>query len=118
MVPLAQSGGGGEFSRVMLTGSQIAAARKLAGIKTQADLAVLADVSEPTIARAEAKGAEIPGMNTAAMAAIIRALEGAGVQFFTKDGGTLAGGVGMRLIEAPAAASGGAGVRLKEKGGE
>ncbi|TWA71945.1 Xre family transcriptional regulator [Azospirillum baldaniorum] len=81
----------------MLTGRQIAAARKLAGIKTQAELAELAGVSEPAIARAEAKGAQIPGMNTTNMAAIILALEARGVEFFTKEGNSLAGGVGMRL---------------------
>jgi DNA-binding XRE family transcriptional regulator len=80
---------------VMLTGNQIAAARRLAGFRTQADLATAAGVSRPTVERAEGAKAAIPGMGTAAMEAIVRALEAAGVQFYL-EGGSLAGGVGMR----------------------
>lgn len=81
---------------VMLTGNQIAAARRLAGYRTQAELAAAAEVSRPTVERAERFGDEIPGMNTEIMVRIVRALERAGIEFYL-DGGTLAGGVGLRL---------------------
>jgi transcriptional regulator with XRE-family HTH domain len=82
-------------SPVMLTGDQIAAARRLAGIRTQADLATAAGVSRPTVERAERAKGEIPGMGTGAMRKIIQALEAAGVTFHL-EGGSLAGNVGMR----------------------
>jgi len=81
----------------MLTGDQIAAARRLAGIRSQAELAVAAGVSRPTVERAEAARALIPSMNCDAMARIIRALEGAGVVFYLRPGDGLAGGVGMHV---------------------
>ena len=81
---------------VMLTGDQIAAARRLAGYRTQADLAAAAGVSRPTVERAEGAKGVIPGMGTAAMAAIVRAIEARGVEFYL-DGASLAGGIGMRL---------------------
>ena len=81
----------------MLTGDQIAAARRLAGIRSQAELAVAAGVSRPTVERAEAARALIPSMNCDAMARIVRALEAAGVLFHLREGDPLAGGVGMRL---------------------
>jgi len=80
----------------MLTGDQIAAARRLAGMRSQAELGVAAGVSRPTIERAEAARALVPSMNCEAMAKIIRALEAAGVVFFLRAGDSLAGGVGMR----------------------
>jgi transcriptional regulator with XRE-family HTH domain len=81
----------------MLTGDQIAAARRLAGIRSQAELALAAGISRPTVERAEAARALIPSMNCDAMARIVRALEAAGVEFFLRPGETLAGGVAMRL---------------------
>ena len=81
----------------MLTGDQIAGARRLAGIRSQAELAVAAGVSRPTVERAEAARSLIPSMNCDAMARIIRALEAAGVVFFLRAGDGLAGGVGMRV---------------------
>ena len=81
----------------MLTGDQVAAGRRLAGIRSQADLAALAGVSRPTVERAEAARALIPSMNCEAMVRIIRALESKGVVFYLSAGQTLAGGVGMRL---------------------
>lgn len=72
---------------VMLTGDQIAAARRLAGIRTQADLATAAGVSRPTVERAEAVRGAIPAMGTTAMGKIVRALESSGVQFVMSDGG-------------------------------
>ena len=82
---------------VMLTGDQIAAARRLAGYRTQADLAAAAGVSRPTVERAEGAKGVIPGMGTAAMAAIVRAIEARGVEFYLDGGASLAGGIGMRL---------------------
>lgn len=84
-------------SSVMLTGDQIAAARRLAGFRTQADLAEAAGVSRPTVERAEGAKGAVPGMGTAAMSAIVRALEGAGVEFHLDRGASLVGGVGMRV---------------------
>jgi transcriptional regulator with XRE-family HTH domain len=81
----------------MLTGDQIAAGRRLAGIRSQAELAVAAGVSRPTIERAEAARGLVPSMNAEALARIVRALEAAGVEFYLQSGATLAGGVGMRL---------------------
>ncbi len=80
----------------MLTGDQIAAARRLAGIRSQAELAGLAGVSRPTVERAEAARNLIPSMNADAMARIIRALEAAGIEFHLAGGDSLAGNVGMR----------------------
>ena len=82
---------------LMLTGDQIAAARRLAGIRTQADLAVAAGVSRPTVERAERARDIIPGMGTEAMTGIVRALEAAGIEFYLEHGASLAGGVGMRV---------------------
>lgn len=81
----------------MLTGDQIAAARRLAGLRSQAELAAAAGVSRPTIERAEAARGLIPSMNCDAMARVIRALEAAGVVFFLRPGESLAGAVGMQL---------------------
>jgi len=80
----------------MLTGDQIAAARRLAGIRSQAELAVAAGVSRPTVERAEAARALIPSMNADALTRIIRALEAAGVEFYLDAGASVVGGVGMR----------------------
>jgi transcriptional regulator with XRE-family HTH domain len=80
----------------MLTGDQIAAGRRLAGIRSQAELAVAAGVSRPTIERAEAARGLIPSMNADALSRIVRALEAAGVEFYLEAGSSLAGGVGMR----------------------
>lgn len=82
---------------VMLTGHQIAAARRLAGITRQSDLAKLAEVSRVTVERAEQAGANVPSMNTTAMTQIVRALEQAGIEFYVDRGASLVGGVGMRL---------------------
>ncbi len=80
----------------MLTGDQIAAARRLAGIRSQAELAIAAGVSRPTIERAEAARGLVPSMNAEALARIVRALEATGVEFYLDIGSSLAGGVGMR----------------------
>ncbi len=83
----------------MLTGDQIAAGRRLAGIRSQAELAIVAGVSRPTVERAEAARALIPSMNCDAMARIIRALEAAGVVFSLVPGRSLAGGIGIGLLD-------------------
>jgi transcriptional regulator with XRE-family HTH domain len=85
----------------MLTGDQIAAARRLAGIRSQAELAAAAGVSRPTVERAEAARGLIPSMNAEAMSRIIRALEAAGIAFHLEGGASLAGEVGMRLRPLP-----------------
>ena len=87
----------------MLSGNQIAAARRLAGIGSQEDLANLANlanlagVSRPTVERAEGAREAMPLMRTDQLVRIIRALEGAGVEFFLSPGASLAGGLGMRI---------------------
>lgn len=112
MEALAGQQDAAQGAAVMLTGDQIAAARRLAGYRTQADLAAAAKVSRPTVERAEGAKGAIPGMGTAAMAAIVRAIEARGVEFYLDGGASLAGGVGMRLSsksssrgDAPAATS-------------
>jgi transcriptional regulator with XRE-family HTH domain len=80
----------------MLTGAQIAAARRLANIDSQLELARRAGVGRATVARAEAVGDEIPRMGTDAMVKIILVLERAGV-VFQLDSGSLAGAVSMKL---------------------
>lgn len=87
---------GRHVSQTMLTGDQIAAARRLAGFRTQADLAKAARLGRATIERAEAAKAELPTMNVAGMAAVVSALEAAGVQFYLTEGSSLVGGIGMR----------------------
>lgn len=82
---------------IMLTGDQIAAGRRLAGIRSQAELAIAAGVSRPTVERAEAARGLIPSMNSDALARIVRALETAGLEFYLEAGSSLAGGLGMRL---------------------
>lgn len=81
----------------MLTGDQISAARKLAGLARQEDLADLTGLGIATIQRAESAGKEIPGMNTSKMAVIVRALESKGVVFMADGSVSLVGGVSMRM---------------------
>lgn len=81
----------------MLTGDQIAAARKLCGFAKQSDLAAAAAVGVATIARAELARGKVPGMGTEAMEKIVRALEAAGIEFYLEHGASAAGGLGMRL---------------------
>ena len=81
----------------MLTGNQIAAARRLACVGSQEDLARLAGVSRPTVERAEGAREALPPMRMDQMVRIVRALEAAGVEFFLPPGAPLAGGLGMRM---------------------
>jgi transcriptional regulator with XRE-family HTH domain len=74
-----------------LTGRQIAAGRTLAGI-SQADLAIAASVSVPTLRRMEASEGPASGL-TNNVAAVRRALESAGVIFVAENGD----GPGVRL---------------------
>jgi len=78
-------------SNGMLTGDQIAAARRMAGFHTQKALAAASGVSQPTIARAEMARAKFPKMASDALADIIKALEAAGVEFTLTPGMSLAG---------------------------
>lgn len=70
--------------------SQIRAARGLVGL-SQNSLAELAGVSSMTVKRAEGAGSPYPAQK--AIAAIIGALEDAGVEFIPENGG----GPGVRL---------------------
>jgi predicted transcriptional regulator len=75
----------------MITVRQVKAARALLGW-SQADLAVHSGVSEPTIARLESLDGELGGRaNTAEK--ICAALESAGIDFISENGG----GAGLRL---------------------
>jgi transcriptional regulator with XRE-family HTH domain len=80
----------------MLTGDQIAAGRRLAGMRSQAELAEASGVSRPTVERAEAARALVPSMNAQALARIVKALEAAGVEFFLTHGASLVGEVSMQ----------------------
>ena len=75
-----------------MDGKQLQAARVLIGM-TQAQLADAAEVSIPTIKRAE--GAGRTSASQAAIAAIRAALEAAGVEFIDQNGG----GAGVRLAK-------------------
>lgn len=75
-----------------MTGNQLRAARALIGW-TQAQVADAADLSVPTVKRAE--GAALLSASPGAIAAIRAALESAGVEFIAENGG----GVGVRLKE-------------------
>jgi DNA-binding transcriptional regulator YiaG len=79
-----------------ITGRQIAAARALLGMG-QVELAALAKISAPTLRRMEASPARAEGMKNN-VAAVITALESAGIKFI-EDGQTSAGGgPGVRLL--------------------
>ncbi|QFU07284.1 hypothetical protein PARPLA_01193 [Rhodobacteraceae bacterium THAF1] len=73
-----------------MTGNQLRAARSLLGW-TQAQVAEAASLSIPTVKRAEGAGAVQASAD--AVAAIQAALEAAGVQFISENGG----GAGVRL---------------------
>jgi transcriptional regulator with XRE-family HTH domain len=77
-------------SRGNMTGNQLRAARSLIGM-SQAQLAVLAGLSIPTVKRAEGQG--IISASADAIAAIRAALESAGIEFIAENGG----GAGVRL---------------------
>ncbi|WP_152046877.1 transcriptional regulator [Aureimonas psammosilenae] len=79
------------------TGRQIAAGRTLAGI-AQAELALSASISVPTLRRMEASEGPANGMANN-VAAVMRALEAAGVIFIAENGD----GPGVRLRKDPAA---------------
>ncbi|KGB81971.1 transcriptional regulator [Rhodovulum sp. NI22] len=74
----------------MTTGNQIKAARSLLGW-SQAETAKAANMSVPTVKRAEGSGAI--GASDQAIAAIRAALEASGVEFIDENGG----GAGVRL---------------------
>lgn len=76
-----------------VTGRQIAAARTLIGMG-QAELAALAAISVPTLKRMEARKGAAPGMANN-VAAVISALQAAGLEFISENGG----GVGIRFRE-------------------
>lgn len=90
---------GYQVARPMLTGRQMAAARHLAGFRTQTDLAVAAGVGPSTVMRAEAEKDVLPTMNVRTMGAIVRTLEASGVRFSVPENGSLAGELGMRLVK-------------------
>ena len=74
-----------------ISGRQIAAARALLGLG-QVELATLASISAPTLRRMEAAEGPLTGMKNN-IAAVISALESAGVLFIDANGN----GPGVRL---------------------
>lgn len=90
------SGSEAGHTPVMLTGNQIRAARQLAGLRRQDELALRSGLSTPTIQRAEAAGDEVPTIAAKGLADIVRALETAGIVFELSAGASLAGGVTFR----------------------
>ncbi|AIC27055.1 hypothetical protein IE4771_CH01938 [Rhizobium etli bv. mimosae str. IE4771] len=77
-----------------ITGRQLAAARTLAQL-SQADVADAANVSVPTLKRMEGAAGAVPGM-TNNVAAVVRALEAAGIVFIDGEYSGM-GGPGVRL---------------------
>lgn len=86
----------------MMTGSQMRAARALAGID-QKKLAVLAGVSLPTVQRMEASDGVVRAMVDTLMK-VVEALESAGVELIGENQASAAGGRGVRLKQAVPAA--------------
>lgn len=84
---------------IQITGRQIAAARALVGIG-QVELAELAKISAPTLRRMEASSLRVEGMKNN-VAAVIAALEQAGVKFIDDNQTSAAGGPGVRLALSP-----------------
>jgi transcriptional regulator with XRE-family HTH domain len=78
------------MSTVLITSSQIRAARHLANL-SQDDVARATGLSLPTIRRAESE--KDVSISKDAVAAIVAALEAAGVEFIPENGG----GAGVRL---------------------
>ncbi|WSH22823.1 helix-turn-helix transcriptional regulator [Rhizobium ruizarguesonis] len=77
-----------------ITGRQLAAARTLAEL-SQADVAKAANVSIPTLKRMEGATGSVPGM-TNNVAAVVRALEAAGIMFLDGEYSG-SGGPGVRM---------------------
>jgi transcriptional regulator with XRE-family HTH domain len=77
-------------STTVVTAAQIRAARHLANL-SQADLAEATGLSLPTIKRAESE--RVVPISDESIAAIVAALEAAGVDFIPENGG----GAGVRL---------------------
>ena len=82
---------GDDLSILKVSIRQIKAARALLGW-SQADLSRGSDVSEPTIKRLESQDGDLGGRAETG-AKIISALEAAGVEFISENGG----GAGVRL---------------------
>lgn len=76
-----------------VSGRQLASARTLVGL-TQARVAEMSRVSVPTLKRMEASEGSVVGMQNN-VAAVVNALERAGVQFIPENGG----GAGVRLAK-------------------
>lgn len=111
-------GAAGQRSPVMLTGDQICAGRGPLKL-SQAELARRLDVSRDTVVRAEKAGADVPRfLASGTMMDIVKLFEGGGWTFHVD--GSLASGVRMEhpTLSAKPLPPGGAGVRLKDKGGE
>ena len=75
-----------------ITGRQLQAARVLVGLKAD-ELAQAAGIGIATIRRAEARGAEGVAITANNLAALVRALDEAGVVLVEPNGG----GLGVRL---------------------
>lgn len=83
----------------MLSGRQIAAARALLGM-TQAQLAVAANISVPTLKRMEGSVGEVAGLRNN-VSAVQHALETAGITFIDDHANSAGGGPGVRLTASP-----------------
>jgi transcriptional regulator with XRE-family HTH domain len=79
----------------MITASQLKAARALLGID-QRRLAVLSDLSIPTIQRMEASDGVVRG-NVDSLMKLVAALDSAGIELIGEGAASAGGGRGVRL---------------------
>ena len=82
----------------MITAAQMRAARALLGID-QKTLAERAGVSVPTIQRMESSQGQVRGV-VDTLARVVEALNRSGVELIGDNAASLAGGRGVRLVEA------------------
>jgi hypothetical protein len=83
----------------MITAAQLRAARALVGID-QRTLALLSDLSLPTIQRMEASESVIRG-NVDSLTKLVAALDAAGVELIAENATSAGGGRGVRLKARP-----------------
>jgi transcriptional regulator with XRE-family HTH domain len=77
---------------MLTTGNQLKAARALAGLDQKA-LATSAGINVNTVSKMEKRGDQMLTSGLDTVAAVMRTLEGAGVEFLNQ------GGLGVKLIE-------------------
>ena len=83
----------------MITAAQIRAARALLGID-QRQLALMADLSVPTIQRMEASEGNVRGV-IETLTKLVEALDRAGIELIGENAVSTAGGRGVRLKAPP-----------------